>query len=104
MAYPAPSPSRLVTGPHKRRDAQPRECQTVQAERNLRSELNKAARHVLGATATEEEVRKLTEEWHEQPAREPPPETAFERRRRERDASRARGDIEQHLARYGDDW
>ena len=76
---------------------------TVRAERSLRADLIRAARRVLGPAATEEDVRRLGEEWYEGPSPEPLPETDVERRRRERESAKARADIERYLLQYGDE-
>ena len=77
---------------------------TVRAERSLRAELHRAARQFLGPNASENEVQKRADAWYHQPPREAPPETAFERRRREKHAAKARADLERCRLEYGDDW
>ena len=77
---------------------------TIQAERSLQAGLREAARRVLGPEASAAAVHKLAEEWYEETPREPPAETAFARRRRERDAAAARADVERHQLKYGDKW
>ena len=91
------APEPRTEGPREPRRT-PTRHGTVGAERELRAELHHGARQLLGPTATEEEVQKVANDWYDEPPPEPPPETAFERRSREADITRAKADVERYIA------